>query len=323
MLKKRWSPEKVDELYDRGVLTEWITRKKEKARVVPYDSQTGWKRWVSIRTGAIGVKIGMTQEVDMWGGVHPVTVIQIRENHVLQVKTEETEPEKKGYCKIQVGAGLKRLKRVTKSMKGHFAKAGVPPKEKIVEFKVSKDAILPVGTRIHATHFVVGQYVDVYSTSKGKGFQGVMKKYGFGGQPASHGVSVTHRHGGSIGQRQDPGKVWPGKKMPGRMGGKRGRNLNLQIMKINAEDEILFVRGTIHGPKGCWVEVRDAHQKPHRLPPPYPTRIVDVNKKPRRKYLRLRFFDPYYKERHTDWATKWEEARKALKSQGTDEDDEE
>lgn len=263
----------------------------------------------------------MTEEVDMWGKVHPVTVVQIRENHVLQVKTENNEPTKAGYCSLQVGAGIKKLKRVTKAMRGHFASAGVPPKEKIVEFKVSKEALLPVGTRIYATHFVVGQFVDCTGVSKGKGMQGVMKKWGFKGAPDTHGTSLSHRHPGAIGARQDPGKIWPGKKMAGRMGGDRRMVKNLQIMKINTEDEILFIRGPIPGPKGSWIEIRDSPHKPHKLPPPFPTHSPQPNAKNRKKYLRLRYFDPFFKDRHTDFQAKWDEARKALKSKPVEDED--
>jgi len=325
IVKKKYDDDKVWDLYKRGILQQWISRRKEDARIVNHDSKTGWTRWESRRVGALGVKIGMTQEVDMWGDPHPVTVVQLRENHILQVKSSDDEPIKDSYCSLQVGAGLKKLKKISKAMRGHFARAGVPPKQKIVEFKVTKDAMLPVGTRIYATHFVVGQFVNVAGVTKGRGTQGVMKKWGFSGLPATHGTSLTHRHAGAIGARQDPGKVWPGKKMAGRMGGKRRRTFNLQVMKINTEDEILFIRGSIPGPKGSWVEIRDSEAKPHRLPPPFPTHTPSKSKNnpKNKKYLRMRFFDPYYNERHTDMMAKWEEARKAMKAKGEEEDEEE
>eukprot|EP01129_Flabellula_baltica_P002445 TRINITY_DN12259_c0_g1_i1.p1 TRINITY_DN12259_c0_g1~~TRINITY_DN12259_c0_g1_i1.p1 ORF type:complete len:375 (+),score=97.69 TRINITY_DN12259_c0_g1_i1:59-1183(+) len=320
MIKQRgYEKHEIDDLYERGIITKWLKiRGKRKTRIILHDPVTGWLRGESRRVGMIGVKLGMDNELDMWGRPYPVTLIQIKENHVLQVKTSATEPEKEDYCSLQVGAGLKRLKRVSKAMAGHFAKASVPPKEKIVEFKVTPDAIIPEGTRLHISHFKVGQYIDVGSKSKGKGWAGVMKKWGFSGTWATHGVSKAHRKPGSIGAIT-PSKIWKGKKMAGRMGGNNVTTKNLQIIKINNEDEIMWVKGSFAGPPGSWVTVKDSLKSPHKLPPPFPTAPVKSNLP---KYTRMKCFDPYFTRRHTDWVAKWDEAKLALKEKSVlDEDD--
>ena len=177
--------------------------------------------------------------------------VQMENVQVLQVKT----PDVHGYRALQLGAGERKPKRVTKPLQGHFRAANVDFKEKLAEFRVTEDAMLPVGTRLNARHFVPGQYVDVTGTSIGKGFQGGMKRWGFSGQPASHGVSKTHRSLGSTGQCQDPGKVWPGKKMPGRMGGKRVTTQALLVYKVRKTVFVWWLRIGNHCPQDARVFV--------------------------------------------------------------------
>jgi large subunit ribosomal protein L3 len=147
------------------------------------------------RSGLIAVKVGMTQEWDHWGAHMPLTVLWVDDCQVVQVKRPETD----GYLALQLGCGAKRPKQVSGTLRGHFSTADVPIKRKVAEFRVTPDALLPVGFSLLASHFVAGQYVDVSGTSIGKGFQGVMKRWGFAGQPASHGNSLAHRGAGSTG----------------------------------------------------------------------------------------------------------------------------
>eukprot|EP00620_Florenciella_sp_RCC1587_P024057 CAMPEP_0182573604 /NCGR_PEP_ID=MMETSP1324-20130603/20315_1 /TAXON_ID=236786 /ORGANISM="Florenciella sp., Strain RCC1587" /LENGTH=298 /DNA_ID=CAMNT_0024788739 /DNA_START=53 /DNA_END=949 /DNA_ORIENTATION=+ len=220
------------------------------------------------RTGALGIKAGMIAEFDRWGTRHELTVIQLDNCQVVQVKEEATN----GYTALQLGICDAKEKNVTKPLRVHYSKAGVKPKRKLGEFRVAEDGILPVGTQIHATHFVPGQLVDVCGTSKGKGFQGAMKRHNFAGQRATHGVSKTHRAIGSTGMCQDPGRVFKGKKMPGRMGSDRVTVQNLWVYKINPQRNLLFVKGHVPGVAGGFVRISDA-VKGARFPTdaPYPT----------------------------------------------------
>ncbi|MBE7186347.1 MAG: 50S ribosomal protein L3, partial [Methylobacterium mesophilicum] len=194
----------------------------------------------------------------------PVTVLKV-EN--LQVVAQRTE-EKHGYTAVQLGAGLAKVKNVSKSMRGVFAQASVEPKTKLAEFRVSADNMIEIGSEITAEHFVPGQKVDVTGTSIGKGFQGVMKRHNFGGGRATHGNSVSHRSHGSTGQRQDPGKVFKGKKMAGHMGQVRVTTQNLEVVRTDADKGLLLIRGAIPGSKGGWIEVRDAVKvAPHKDAP--------------------------------------------------------
>jgi large subunit ribosomal protein L3 len=201
----------------------------------------------SVRTGVIALKIGMIPDWDYWGTRQPLTVLQLRKVQVLQIK----KPEKDGYMAMQVGAGSVKMKRLNRAALGHFAKAGVEPKRTLHEFRVTADAVLPVGTELSARHFVPGQYVNVTGVTIGKGFEGVMKRWGFRGQPASHGVSVTHRSLGSTGCRQDPGKVFKGKKMPGHMGRVQQTTRGLWVYKIDVDRNLIYVRGAVPGHKVC------------------------------------------------------------------------
>ena len=225
---------------------------------VPQEEEES-REWTpeSRRTGALALKVGMVPVWDKWGVRHPCTVLWMDNCKVTQVKTASKE----GYFGIQVGIGYKKDKHTTVPMKGHFEKAGVSPRRKVSEFRVTEDALLPIGTPITARHFGVGQFVDVCGTSIGKGFQGVMKRHGFKGQPATHGVSKTHRQGGSTGQSQDPGRVFKNKKMPGRMGGKRITQPGLQIHKIDPEKNLIYVRGAVPGHKGNYVRITDTKKQ--------------------------------------------------------------
>lgn len=178
--------------------------------------------------------------------------------------------EKNGYTAIQVGGGTRKVSRLTKADRGNFAKAEVEPKRKLAEFRVSPDNLIEVGAEITADHFVPGQFVDVTGTSQGKGFQGAMKRWNFGGLRATHGVSVSHRSHGSTGQRQDPGKVFKGKKMAGHMGDDRITTQNLVVAKIDKDRGLVMIRGAVPGSKGGWVVVRDAVKKAAHKDTPKP-----------------------------------------------------
>lgn len=220
------------------------------------------------RTGALAMKVGMLAIYDKWGARIPVTVLQLDNCEVIQTKLPETD----GYCALQLGVGESKVKNVNKPLLGHFNKAGVIPKRKVAEFRVTSDCVLNPGTRIRALHFVPGQLVDVQGTSKGKGFQGAMKRWGFSGNFATHGNSVSHRSLGSTGMRQDPGRVFKNKKMAGRMGGDTITVQNLKIVRIDPSRDLLYVKGACPGVNGGFVEIVDAVKGPfYPNPPPYPT----------------------------------------------------
>ena len=225
------------------------------------------------RAGALAVKCGMMGEWCAESGARvPLTVLWVDSCRVTQVKTEARE----GYSAVQVGAGARRAhpRRLPGSLAGHFRAAGVTPKRALAEFRVGPDAVLPAGTEIRASHFVPGQLVDVSGTTRGKGFAGGMKRWGFAGGNASHGASKSHRTLGSTGGCQDPGRVWPGKKMPGRMGGKRRTTFSARVWRVCDERGLIWVKGQVPGGEGGFVEIRDAvrPRRTFRQPPlPFPT----------------------------------------------------
>jgi large subunit ribosomal protein L3 len=207
-----------------------------------------------MRSGVIAQKVGMTRVYNDAGEHVPVTVLRMENCQVVAQRTEE----KNGYTAVQLGVGLAKVKNTSKALRGHFAKASVEPKAKLAEFRVSPENLLEVGAEITAEHFVPGQKVDVTGTTIGKGFQGVMKRHNFGGGRASHGNSVSHRTHGSTGQRQDPGKVFKGKKMAGHMGQTRVTTQNVEVISTDVERGLILIRGAVPGSKGAWILVRDA-----------------------------------------------------------------
>ena len=218
------------------------------------------------RTGLLAKKIGMTRLFDDKGNHVPVTVLQVEECQVVAVKTVERD----GYVALQLGVGKAKANRVTKPMRGHFAKAKVEPKKSLVEFRVTPDAVLEPGTEIAATHFVPGQFVDVTGTTIGKGFAGAMKRHNFGGLRATHGVSVSHRSHGSTGGRQDPGRVFKNKRMAGHMGVVRVTQQNLAVVAVDAAQGLIMVKGAVPGADGGLLQVRDAVKRVLPKDVPFP-----------------------------------------------------
>ena len=226
-----------------------------------------------MRTGLIAKKLGMSRIFESDGTHVPVTVLSVEDLKVVDVKTKERD----GYTAVQLGIGAIKAKNVSKPLKGHFAKANVEPKKKLAEFRVSEDCLLSVGDELSVEHFVAGQYVDVCSTSKGKGFAGVMKRHNFAGLEATHGVSISHRSHGSTGQRQDPGKVFKGKKMAGHMGDERVTVQNLKVVATDAARGLLMVKGGVPGGENAWVYVTDAVKIPSKVELPMPAGLKKVD----------------------------------------------
>jgi large subunit ribosomal protein L3 len=219
-----------------------------------------------MRSGVIAQKLGMTRIFTDAGEQVPVTVLKLQNCQVVAQRTQE----KDGYTALQLGSGTRKVSRTPKALRGHFARASVEPKRKVAEFRVDADKLIAVGAEITADHFVPGQFVDVTGTSMGKGFQGVIKRHHFSGGRATHGNSVSHRTHGSTGQRQDPGKVFKGKKMAGHMGDLRVTTLNLKVVKTDVDRGLIMVSGAVPGVKGGWIMVRDAVKRrpPEGLPMP-------------------------------------------------------
>ena len=219
-----------------------------------------------MRSGVIAQKMGMSRLFTEAGEHVPVTVLRLAQCQVVAHRSKE----KDGYVALQLGSGSRKVKNVSKAERGRFAVAKVEPKRKIAEFRVSDDAVIPVGAEITADHFVVGQFVDVTGTSIGKGFAGGMKRWNFAGLRATHGVSVSHRSIGSTGGRQDPGRTFKNKKMPGHMGVERVTTLNLRVVQTDVERGLIMVEGAVPGSKGGWITVRDAVKKllPKEAPKP-------------------------------------------------------
>jgi large subunit ribosomal protein L3 len=210
-----------------------------------------------LRSGVIAKKVGMTRLFMEDGKQVPVTVLQLEKLQVVAKKTSDSD----GYSAVQLGAGTAKAKRTSAPMRGHFAKANVEPKRKLVEFRVDAENLIDVGEEIIADHYFEGQYVDVTGTSIGKGFAGAMKRHNFGGLRASHGVSISHRSHGSTGQCQDPGRVFKGKKMAGHMGAARVTTQNLQVVRTDTDRGLIMIKGAVPGSKGGWVTVKDAVKK--------------------------------------------------------------
>ncbi|KAG7092559.1 hypothetical protein E1B28_008908 [Marasmius oreades] len=236
-----------------------------KAAPVPTPNSTDFaapQKWHphSIRTGVIARKRGMTSVWNDQGVRIPVTVLQLEScqvtANIVTVRKDQSE-----YHAVQVAASDKPAKSTTRQMKGHFRTAQVPPKRIVREFPVTPDAHVPVGTTLSAIHFVPGQFVDVAAKSIGKGFAGGMKRWGFKGLRASHGVSVSHRKIGATGAHQDPGRVWPGKKMPGRLGGERITTQNLAVIRVDSSLNLIYVKGAVPGVDDAHVLVKDAKKK--------------------------------------------------------------
>jgi len=226
-----------------------------------------------MRSGVIAQKVGMTRVFTDAGEHVPVTVLRLANCQVVAHRTKDQN----GYVALQLGSGTRKVKNVPKAQRGHFAVAKVEPKRKVAEFRVSEDALIPVGAEITADHFLPGQFVDVTGTSIGKGFAGGMKRWNFHGLRASHGVSVSHRSIGSTGGRQDPGRTFKNKKMPGHMGVERVTTLNLKVVQTDVERGLILIEGAVPGAKGGWITVRDAVKKvpPKDLPKPGKFRLAE------------------------------------------------
>lgn len=202
--------------------------------------------------GLVGRKCGMTRIFTQDGVSIPVTVIEVEPNRVAQVKSEATD----GYTSVQVTTGTRKASRLSKSEAGHFAKAGVEAGRGLWEFRVEED--YAVGQELTVSLFQAGQLVDVTAQSKGKGFQGTVKRWNFSMQDATHGNSLSHRAPGSIGQCQTPGRVWLGKKMSGHMGAERVTTQNLEVVRVDEESNVILVKGSVPGANGASVILRAA-----------------------------------------------------------------
>ena len=202
----------------------------------------------------VGEKVGMTQVWDEDNRIVPVTVLRVRPCRVVQVKTQEND----GYAALQVTFGARKASKLTKPVAGHYAKAGVDPGTKLVELRLDDVSAYEVGQQIGADLLEAGEKVDVTSVSKGKGFTGVMKRHGFSGLGGSHGAHRVHRAPGAIGACATPSRVFPGTRMAGRSGGQKTTTLNLTVVSADAERDLLLVKGSVPGPSGALVLVRDA-----------------------------------------------------------------
>ena len=204
----------------------------------------------------------------------PVTVLRLAQCQVVAHRTKD----KNGYVALQLGSGERRTNNMSKADRGYFGKQKVEPKRKMAEFRVTEDALIPVGAEITADHFVPGQFVDVCGVTIGKGFAGAMKRWNFAGLRASHGVSISHRSIGGTGGRQDPGKTFKNKKMPGHLGVERVTTLNLKVVQTDVERGLILVEGSVPGAKSGWVTVRDAVKKklPKEAPKPGKFKVADA-----------------------------------------------
>jgi large subunit ribosomal protein L3 len=230
-----------------------------------------------MRSGVIAKKVGMTRLFQEDGRHVPVTVLALEDCQVVSHRTADRD----GYFAVQLGAGEAKQKNVNKPQREAFAKANVGLKMRVAEFRVEgEDGLIPVGSTISAEHFIAGQKVDISGHTQGKGFQGAMKRWGFGGMRATHGVSVSHRAHGSTGQRQDPGKVFKNKKMAGHMGDKQRTQQNLEVVRTDATRGLIFVKGSVPGSKNTWLLVRDSVKLSPPEGLPFPGAVIDRNAAP-------------------------------------------
>jgi large subunit ribosomal protein L3 len=222
-----------------------------------------------MRTGLIAQKLGMSRLFNEEGAHVPVTVLKVDKCEVVAVRTAERD----GYTAVQLGVGKAKVRNLSKALRGHFAKAKVEAKRKVAEFRVTPDAVLDVGAELAANHFVPGQFVDVTGITIGKGFAGSMKRWNFGGLRATHGVSVSHRSHGSTGNRQDPGRTFPNKKMAGHLGVERVTTLNLKVVATDVDQGLIMIRGAVPGAEGGYVLVRDAVKRKLPKDVPFPAAV--------------------------------------------------
>ena len=226
-----------------------------------------------MRSGLIVKKVGMTR-LYLEDGTHvPVTVLSLKDCQVIANQSLD----KNGYNSITLATGETKPKNTNKSQREAFAKIKVTPKQKQMEFRVSEDNMLPIGSELGANHFVVGQYVDATGITIGKGFAGAMKRHNFGGLRASHGVSISHRSHGSTGNSQDPGRVFKGKKMAGQMGNRQRTIQNLQVVAADEDRGLIFIKGGLPGSKGSWISLKDAVKKALPSDAPYPAGLKGAN----------------------------------------------
>ena len=227
-----------------------------------------------MRSGVVAQKVGMTRVFTETGEHVPVTVLRLAQCQVVAHRTKD----KNGYVALQLGSGARRANNMIKADRGYFGKQKVEPKRKLAEFRVTEDALIPVGAEITADHFIPGQFVDVCGITIGKGFAGGMKRWNFAGLRASHGVSISHRSIGGTGGRQDPGKTFKNKKMPGHLGVERVTTLNLRVVQTDVERGLLLIEGAVPGAKSGWVTVRDAVKKklPKEAPKPGKFRVSET-----------------------------------------------
>jgi len=227
-----------------------------------------------MRSGVVAQKVGMTRVFTEAGEHLPVTVLRLAQCQVVAHRTKD----KNGYVALQIGSGARRANNMSKADRGYFGKQNIEPKRKLAEFRVTEDALIPVGAEITADHFIPGQFVDVCGITIGKGFAGGMKRWNFAGLRASHGVSISHRSIGGTGGRQDPGKTFKNKKMPGHLGVERVTTLNLKVVQTDVERGLILVEGAVPGAKSGWVTVRDAVKKklPKEAPKPGKFRVSEA-----------------------------------------------
>ena len=226
-----------------------------------------------MRSGVVAQKVGMTRVFTEAGEHVPVTVLRLAQCQVVAHRTKD----KNGYVALQLGSGARRANNMSKADRGYFGKQNVEPRRKLAEFRVTEDALIPVGAEITADHFIPGQFVDVCGITIGKGFAGGMKRWNFAGLRASHGVSISHRSIGGTGGRQDPGKTFKNKKMPGHLGVERVTTLNLKVVQTDVERGLILIEGAVPGSKSGWVTVRDAIKKklPKEAPKPGKFRVSE------------------------------------------------